>query len=189
MNFNRPLTLASKSPRRQYLLKEAGYKFDSISLDIDESFDPAMDVYRVAEHLAERKAAAYKFKDDEEVVITADTVVIFEKQILGKPEDFAEAKQILQKLSGHTHEVVTGVCIKSKNQKEIFSDLTKVYFKGLSVEEIEYYIKNFKPYDKAGSYGAQDWWGIVGIEKLEGSYFNVMGLPTHKVYEALKSFK
>lgn len=188
MNFNRPLTLASKSPRRQYLLKEAGYEFKSVSLDVDESFSPSMDIYKVAEYLAEKKASAYEFNDDREVVITADTVVILEKQILGKPEGFADAKQMLKKLSGKAHEVVTGVCIRTKYHKEILSDLTRVYFRMMTDEEIEYYIEKHQPFDKAGSYGAQDWWGIVGIEKLEGSYFNVMGLPTHRVYETLKKF-
>lgn len=188
MNFNRPLTLVSKSPRRQYLLKEAGYTFDSISLDVDESFDPKMDIYEVAEYLASRKAAAYSFQKDKEVIITADTVVIFEKEILGKPVDFNAAKETLKKLCGSTHEVVTGVCIRDKDNQYLFSDLTKVHFRDLSEEEITFYINNYKPFDKAGAYGAQDWWGLVGIDWLEGSYFNVMGLPTHKVYDTLKKF-
>lgn len=187
MNFNRPLTLASKSPRRHQLLKDCGFHFDIKKIDVDESFSPEMDVYEVAPFLSRKKADAYNIIGNE-VVITADTVVIFDQKILGKPSNSSEAIAMLSALSGEKHEVITGVTIRSKDKTITFDDLTKVTFRNLSLEEIKFYIHNYKPFDKAGSYGAQDWWGLVGIEHLEGSYFNVMGLPTHKVYPQLMTF-
>lgn len=169
-------------------METCGFNFNVINLDIDESFSKDMNAYDVARHLAERKAAAYSFKEANEVVIAADTVVIFENEILGKPENRKEAIAILKKLSGQTHDVVTGVCIRDHEKQLVFDDLTSVTFKNIAEEKIIFYIDNFHPFDKAGSYGAQDWWGLVAIEKLVGSYFNVMGLPTHKVYQELKNF-
>lgn len=189
MNFNRPLTLASKSPRRKFLLESCGFKFKTVSIDADESYGPNIANYDVARFLAQKKANYYDFTEPDEVVITADTVVIFQNRILGKPGSKDEAVKMLSRLAGNTHEVVTGVCIGDEVQQRVFDDLTSVTFRKFSREEIEYYVDNFDPYDKAGSYGAQDWWGLVGIEKLVGSYFNVMGLPTHKLYDELMSFK
>ena len=183
-----PLILASSSPRRQFLLKEAGFVFTIDSPDIDESFPASMPHDQVPVYLAEKKARALSTKINDEIVIAADTVVILGDQILNKPASRDEAIQMLTLLSGATHRVITGVCLLSKAKFALFDDRTEVSFARLTVGEIEFYIDNYKPYDKAGSYGAQDWLGMVGIEKIHGSYFNVMGLPMHKVYQQLLLF-
>ncbi len=186
--LNQPLILASTSPRRQFLMKEAGFEFRVESPAGDESFPDYMPVEMVPRFLAEKKAEAFKSKLKDEVVMTADTVVIINGKILNKPLDRTEAVKMLTELSGKTHKVITAVCLLSKEKQELFHDTTKVTFKSLTPEEIEYYIDACKPFDKAGSYGAQDWLGLVGIEKINGSYFNVMGLPMHKVYRHLMEF-
>jgi septum formation protein len=188
MNFKRPLILASSSPRRQFLLKEAGFVFTIDSPDIDESFPESMPHDQVPGYLAEKKAKALSSKINDEIVIAADTVVILGKKILNKPANRDEAIQMLSLLSGATHRVITAVCLLSKNKVITFDDCTMVSFVELTPDEIEFYIDNYKPFDKAGSYGAQDWLGMVGIEKINGSYFNVMGLPMHKVYQQLIQF-
>jgi septum formation protein len=181
--------LASGSPRREMLLKELGLKFRVLVRDVDESYPPGMDHIKVAEFLASKKAAAYKdLLVNNKVVITADTLVFLKNKIVNKPSGFDEAVEMLKLLSGSSHQVVTGVCISSQNIKDVFSVTTKVYFRELKEEEIHYYIDQYKPYDKAGAYGAQDWIGITGIERIEGSYFNVMGLPVLEVYQHLKNF-
>jgi septum formation protein len=186
--LNQPLILASTSPRRQFLMKEAGFVFTVEPPAADESFPDYMPVEMVPRYLAEKKAEAFKPKLNNEVVMTADTVVIIHGKILNKPADRMEAIKMLTELEGKTHKVITAVCLLSKEKQELFHDTTKVTFKKLTQEEIEYYIDTCKPYDKAGSYGAQDWLGMVGIEKINGSYFNVMGLPMHKVYKHLMEF-
>ena len=187
--MNHSLILASKSPRRQQLLKEAGFDFTVKTLDTDESYPETLAASAVARFLAEKKAKAFMpILADHESVITADTIVILHDRILGKPEDHFEAKAMLQALSGQQHQVTTGVCIASKTKKVVFDDTATVYFKQLSEREIDHYIEKYKPFDKAGAYGIQEWIGMIGIEKIEGSYFTVMGLPTHKVYEALEGF-
>ncbi|MBL7844602.1 MAG: septum formation protein Maf [Cyclobacteriaceae bacterium] len=185
MNFKHPLILASSSPRRQYLMKEAGFQFTIEKPEVDESFPDTLPVEQVARYLALKKAEYFRKDIIHQLVVTADTVVILESQILNKPESRAEAIAMLEKLSGKTHRVMTGVCILSAEKEESFDDTTEVTFKKLSQEEIEYYIDNYKPYDKAGAYGAQDFIGMIAIEKIVGSYFNVMGLPIHKVYTHL----
>lgn len=182
---NRTLILASSSPRRQYLMKEAGFKFTVEKPPVDEDFPGTMPVTQVAKYLAMKKAEHFRQTIREEIILTADTVVVLGNDILNKPADKAEAVSMLTKLSGQTHFVITGVCILSKEREESFDDTTEVTFKKLSVNEIEYYVHNYSPYDKAGAYGAQDWIGMVAIEKIVGSYFNVMGLPIHKVYQHL----
>lgn len=183
------LILASKSPRRQQLLKEAGYDFVVKTLDTDESYPDTLAVHDVASYLAKKKAEAFiPILEDHETVITADTVVILNDEILGKPANSEEAKTMLEALSGQQHQVTTAVCIASRDKIVAFDDTTVVYFKQLSKEEIEYYIEKYQPFDKAGAYGIQEWIGMIGIQKIEGSYFTVMGLPTHLVYEALKRF-
>lgn len=152
---------------------------------MDESFPATMPVMQVAKYLASKKAELFRLKIHDEVVITADTVVIVNNQILNKPLDRAQAIEMLTLLSGKTHLVVTGVCILSKEKEESFDDVTEVTFKVLIRSEIEYYVDHYKPYDKAGAYGAQDWIGLTAIEKINGSYFNVMGLPVHKIYQRL----
>lgn len=183
MKLSRPLILASSSPRRQYLMKEAGFAFSVEKPDVEESFPAALPVEQVASYLASKKAEYFRPKLGNEIIVTADTVVILGGQILNKPQDRNEAIEMLTSLSGLTHLVMTGVCILSKEKEETFDDTTEVTFKKLSKSEIEFYVDHYKPYDKAGAYGAQDWIGMVAIEKIVGSYFNVMGLPIHKVYQ------
>lgn len=189
MNFNRPLILASSSPRRQYLMREAGFTFKAISPDIDESFPEDIPVKDVPKLLAEKKARVFENSITNDVVISSDTVVILKNEIMNKPQDRLEAIEMLTKLSGQIHHVITAVCILSKEKVDCFDDTTEVTFKKLTRQEIEFYVDNYKPYDKAGAYGAQDWIGLVAIEKINGSYFTVMGLPMHKVYQHLIKFK
>ncbi len=186
--MKRPLILASSSPRRQYLMKEAGFEFTVEKPDVEETFPPEMPVDEVARYLASKKAEYFRLRIQNEIIVTADTVVILFNKILNKPRDRKEACDMLTSLSGRTHLVMTGVCILSKEREESFDDTTEVTFQSLTKEEIEFYVDHYKPYDKAGAYGAQDWIGMVAIKKITGSYFNVMGLPIHKVYEHLKSW-
>lgn len=183
------LILASKSPRRQYLLKEAGFDFAIKTMETDETYPDTLKAEEVAAYLAKKKAAAFvPLLSENEVVITADTVVILKDTILGKPKDGAEAKKMLIALSGQQHIVKTGVCIAGNKKMVVFDDTTSVYFKSLTKAAIDYYVNNFRPFDKAGAYGIQEWIGMIGIEKIEGSYFNVMGLPIHLLYEELNRF-
>ena len=188
INPLRPLILASNSPRRKQLMHDMGLEFIVRTKNTDESFPDDMPFYEVPVYLAEKKAQAFKDEIKNEILIAADTVVIIENNILNKPADHKEAFEMLKMLSGNKHEVITGVCLLSSDKKVLFSDLTEVYFKQLSDEEINFYIEKFKPFDKAGSYGAQEWMGMIGVEKIIGSYFNVMGLPVQKVYEELVKF-
>lgn len=181
--------LASKSPRRQYLLKELGLTFDIHTKDVDESFPEQLKAQEIPLYLCEKKANAFDAElADESIVITSDTIVWVDGQVLNKPVDKADAVRMLQLLSGKMHEVFTGVCLKSKRKTTSFYACTKVYFKTLSLQEINYYIENYSPYDKAGAYGAQEWIGYIAVEKIEGSYFNVMGLPLKELYEELLRF-
>jgi septum formation protein len=184
---NHKLVLGSGSPRRKELLGGMGLTFEVRVSDVDESIDPSWPLPEVAQRLSERKAAALlKEASSNEVFITADTVVHVEGKLLNKPADKAEALSMLKQLSGRSHEVFTGVCVANSEWKESFTDCTKVTFAEMSERELEYYIEHYKPFDKAGSYGAQDFIGLVGIVNLEGSYFNVMGLPTHRLFAVLK---
>lgn len=183
------LILASKSPRRQYLMKELGLDFDVHTKEVDESFPENLKAQEIPLYLCQKKADAFDEElTDNNIVITADTIVWIDNQVLNKPENFNDAVRMLKLLSGKKHEVYTGVCLKSKHKTKTFYALTNVYFKELSHEEIEYYINNFNPYDKAGAYGAQEWIGYIAVEKIEGSYFNVMGLPVRELYEELLKF-
>ncbi len=188
MNFKRPLILASSSPRRQYLMREAGFQFEVRVPDLDESFPTTLPVTEVPKYLAEKKARVFEYNLNNEVVIASDTVVILNNTILNKPQSREEAIDMLGRLSGQTHTVITAVCLLSKNHLDCFDDRTEVTFKKLSLAEIEFYVDNYKPFDKAGAYGAQDWIGLVAIKHIKGSYFTVMGMPMHKVYEHLQSF-
>jgi len=179
------IILASQSPRRKELLELLDLNFTVEVREVDEVFPESLDVTKVAEYLANLKAAAFTNIPSDTVVITADTVVVLDEQILGKPKDKAEAVKMLESLSNRNHKVITGVCIKSKDQTMSFSNTTKVFFKELTSSEIEYYIENYKPFDKAGSYGIQEWIGAIGITKIEGSYFNVVGLPIQELNERL----
>jgi septum formation protein len=185
---DKKIILASKSPRRQIILTEAGIDFTVKPVKIHEDLFVNLPVDEIAQHIAEQKAKQFPFLKENEIVITADTTVIINDSILGKPEDRIEAEQMLSSLSGKTHHVTSGVCIKDRENMVSFSDTTMVNFKTLSNKEIKYYIENFEPYDKAGSYGIQEWIGMIGITRIEGSFFTVMGLPIHKVYEALLKF-
>lgn len=177
--------LASQSPRRQQLLAEMGISFSVQQADIDETPPADINVYEVPQLLAQKKAEKIASTQQDAIIIAADTVVIIDHIILNKPKDKEDAKKMLQLLSGSMHEVVTGVCVHKKDAINIFSVITKVYFKPLSETVIDFYIDTYKPFDKAGAYGIQDWIGIVGIEKIEGDYYNVMGLPTAKLYDYL----
>ncbi len=185
MNFDRPLILASKSPRRQQLLSEAGFKFAVKSVEVDENYPIDLEPKKVAKYLAEKKAMASQHELTNEFLIAADTVVIVDNQLLGKPITHHDAKRMLRIMSGRTHLVMTGVAIASKSRLVSFDDTTKVTFKVLTDDEIDHYINEYKPFDKAGAYGIQEWIGMIGIDKIEGSFFNVVGLPVHKVYEHL----
>lgn len=186
---NKKIILASKSPRRKELLAGLDIEFETRTKDVDESYSSDIEKIKVAEYLAQKKADAFDEElNENEIVITSDTVVICNDEILEKPTSKIHAFDMLSKLSANEHKVVTGVCIISKNKTVLFSDVTKVWFKELSCEELNYYIKKYEPFDKAGSYGIQEWIGYIGIHKIEGTYFNVMGLPVNKLYENLKKF-
>lgn len=185
MNFTRPLILGSSSPRRQFLMREAGFTFTVEKPYVEEAFPPELPVEQVAKYLAVKKAEFFRATLQDQVVVTADTVVIINDYILNKPQDRTEAISMLNVLSGKTHLVMTGVCILSAEKEDSFDDTTEVTFKTLTRTEIEFYVDQYKPFDKAGAYGAQDWIGMVAIEKITGSYFNVMGLPIHQVYQHL----
>jgi septum formation protein len=184
------LILASQSPRRQLLLKDLGMEFETMDPNVDEVYPAGLNPVQIAIYLAELKAAIFdkKLLDEKTIVITADTIVSLGDEILGKPSDSKEAVVMLQKLSGRKHDVITAVCLKSKNKQIVFHTLSSVYFKILSREEIDYYVVNFQPFDKAGGYGIQEWIGYIGINRIEGSFFNVMGLPVKELYEQLLEF-
>ena len=187
-NYN--LILGTQSPRRHFLMKEAGFDFKiQIPEGIDEIYPESIDITDIPVFLAELKSSWFENKlTEKDIVITADTIVILENQVLGKPQSRDEAIYMIQQLSGRAHDVITGVCFKTIDKLYSFSALSKVFFRQLSNLEIEYYIDNYKPYDKAGSYGAQEWIGYIAIEHIEGSYFNVMGLPIQLLYSELEKF-
>ena len=184
------LILASASPRRISLLKELNLTFDCIPLDVEEVFPCGLEDHEVAKFLAKLKAEAFPIEKltPKSILITADTIVCLNDEVIGKPEDRKHAIEMLRKLSGQMHKVITGVCLRSFDKESIFSNETDVYFSALTDEEIIYYVDQFKPFDKAGAYGIQEWIGYIGIEKIEGSYFNVMGLPVQLLYVELKKF-
>lgn len=186
---NRRLILASQSPRRQQLLKDLGLDFEVQTRPVEEVFPEDLKREHIATYLSKLKAAA--FEGDlapNHLLITADTIVWLNDTMLAKPADEEEAKSMLRQLSGHSHEVITGVTLKTTQQELSFFELTKVHFSELSEAEIEHYITRFQPFDKAGSYGIQEWIGHIGISGIEGCYFNVMGLPLHRLYRELSSF-
>ena len=184
------IILASKSPRRQELLRGMGVEFEILTKETDETFPHEIPLEEVPKYLSLQKSLAFT---DEELpadylLITSDTVVICEGEILGKPKDREDAARMLQLLSDKIHHVVTGVTVRSAEKTESFAVRSNVTFAQLDAEEIDYYIEHCKPYDKAGAYGIQEWIGYVGISGLEGSFYNVMGLPTRRLYQCLKSF-
>jgi septum formation protein len=184
------LILASNSPRRRELLGGLGLNFEvKVLPGIDESYPEQLPVTEIAAYIAKKKADAYKaVMQADDLVITADTIVIVGNEVLGKPHDAADAAQMLRKLSGRKHQVTTGVCLTTKACQRQLSVTTDVTFKQLSDEEIDYYVRTYSPLDKAGAYGIQEWIGYIGVTALEGSYFNVMGLPVQRIYQELCGF-
>jgi septum formation protein len=181
--------LGSNSPRRQELLKGIHVNFELIPMDADESLPNHIQGLESALYLAERKADAYiNILTEHDLLITADTIVLSENRILGKPHNKQEAVEMLRALSGKTHQVVTGVCISTTTRRHSFHTITEVQFSNLTADEIDFYIDNYSPYDKAGSYGVQEWIGFIGVEHINGSYFNVMGLPIQRLYQELKKW-
>ena len=181
------IVLASQSPRRRQLLEWAEIPFDVIVRETDEAFDPEMDIVDVLVYIARNKALAVQAElSHNRVVLAADTIVVLDNRVIGKPTDRNDAVQILSDLSGNRHEVITGVVIRSGSKEIAFADVTEVYFHALTQTEIEFYVDKYKPYDKAGAYAIQEWIGVVGIKSIKGDFYNVMGLPVSRVVKELK---
>lgn len=177
--------LASNSPRRRELMAGLGVDFEvRVMKGVSESYPADLPVADVPAYIAREKAAAYEVASDE-LLVTADTVVIVDDRILGKPVDADDARRMLRLISGRSHEVVTGVCLTTADKQRVFSVVSEVTFKALADDEIDYYIDHYRPFDKAGAYGIQEWIGYIGVTALNGSYFNVMGLPVQRIYEEL----
>ena len=187
---NYKIILASNSPRRKELLAGIDVDFEvRVIQDIDESYPADIPTKDIAEYISRKKAAVYQTRmADDELIITADTIVVLDSEVMGKPHDEADASRMLHELSGRTHQVITGVTLTTTTRQQSFSVETDVTFKTLSDEEINYYVQRYKPFDKAGAYGIQEWIGHIGVTGLQGSYFNVMGLPVQRIYEALRKF-
>ncbi|MCQ2227412.1 MAG: Maf family nucleotide pyrophosphatase [Bacteroidales bacterium] len=188
---NLKILLASNSPRRQELLKEMGVEFEVVAKQgIDESYPPEMNAKNVPEYLAKKKAAAYAdmLEKGDSLLITADTVVVCDRKILGKPKNAIDARNMLKMLQGHSHRVLTGVAITTRDKQVSFTVKTKVMMRQLEHDIIDHYVETYKPFDKAGAYGIQEWIGLVGIDYIEGSYHNVMGLPTQRLFSELMNF-
>jgi septum formation protein len=181
--------LASKSPRRQQLLQSLGIQFEVRVKETDEIYPEGLDRCEIPVYLAKLKAAAFLPElKERDLLITADTIVFLENEVIGKPDDLQDAKRMLKKLSGKEHQVISGVCITSVQRELAFFAVTNVRFKKLSKKEIDFYISNFLPFDKAGAYGIQEWIGYIGITHIEGSFYNVMGLPVQRLYEEIMRF-
>ena len=191
VNFvsHKTITLLSRSPRRRRLLADMGFVFDVASPNADELIPPGLTPIEAAIHLSQLKAdSAKSMLSDENILISADTVVFANNQILGKPKNRQEALQMLHMLSGNSHTVVTGVTLRTLEKSVSFSETTEVFFRKLDTDDIEHYVDTWQPFDKAGSYGIQEWIGLKGVEKIVGCHYNVMGLPTSRLYEELKKF-
>lgn len=186
--FDINVILASNSPRRKELLTQLGISFKISAKDIDESYPKSFRPEAVAVYIAEKKANSFLEQVSSELLIAADTVVAVDEEIFGKPRDHQDAKRMLEKLSARSHEVITGVALLHRGKIFSFFEKTTVYFKELTDSEIEFYITHYQPFDKAGAYGIQEWIGMIGVNKIEGSYTNVVGLPTARVYHEIKSF-
>ena len=179
------IILASKSPRRQQFFKDLDIDFTIQLKEVEEIYPPKLKGIEITDFLADLKSLAFKGLSEKDLLITSDTIVWLDQVALGKPKDAEDAFNMLRSLSGKKHQVITSISIKSKSFQKIINDVTTVSFKELSDDEINYYIKNYKPFDKAGAYGIQEWIGFIAIDNLEGSYFNVVGLPVHKLYKEL----
>tara|TARA_B110000305_G_scaffold127658_1_gene142889 strand:+ start:52 stop:630 length:579 start_codon:yes stop_codon:yes gene_type:complete len=182
-NYN--VILASGSPRRQQFFRDLDIDFSIQLKEIEEIYPENLKGVAITDYLSNLKSDAFSALNDKDLLITSDTIVWLEGKALGKPKDAKDAFTMLRAMSGKKHEVITSVCLKSTSFQKIINDITSVTFKELSDDEIQYYINNYKPFDKAGGYGIQEWIGFIGIEKIEGSYFNVVGLPVHKLYKEL----
>lgn len=182
------IILASQSPRRKELLAQLDLDFTTVTLNLEESYPNSLKMHEITEFLCHKKKEAYQEWQDNQILITSDTIVWHQNEAFGKPVDDEEAVHMLQELSNKTHQVITSVGVFSCSKEVILSDITEVTFGRLSQEEIEYYVEKYKPFDKAGGYGIQEWIGYIGIKEIKGSYFNVMGLPVYKLYQALKDF-
>ena len=183
------IILASRSPRRQQLLRDLGLRFDVVVHEYDESYPENLKGEEIAMYLAREKARLFMNEiSDNEIVITADTIVWCKNQVLVKPVDISDARRMIRELSGNSHDVITGVTILSSSREVTFADSTKVTFENLSEEEITYYIEKFMPLDKAGAYGIQEWIGVAACSRIEGSYFNVVGMPVQRLYKELQEF-
>ena len=180
-----PLILASQSPRRKQLLELAEIHFEVIVKETEESFPPGLPIEEVPLYIARQKASIIQLEYPSRKILAADTIVVLDHEIIGKPKDRKDAIQILEKLSGKTHRVITGVVLLEGNQERSFSDSTAVCFKELTQTQIEYYVDTFKPFDKAGAYAIQEWIGAIAIESIHGCFYNVMGLPISKVISIL----
>lgn len=180
------ILLASQSPRRKELLSSLGFDFEVVKIDCEEILPDHIKIGEAAAYLSELKANAFRILQKDEVLLTADTVVANENQFLGKPKDEMEAREMLQSLSGKIHQVYTGITIKTLDKTITETDVADVEFDEITSEEIDFYIKNYKPFDKAGSYGIQEWLGMAKIKNINGSFYTIMGLPTHLVYKILK---
>lgn len=179
------IILASKSPRRQELLRLMDVDYRIVLKEVDESYPENLSPVEIAVYIAEKKAKAFDEFVKDEIVLTADTIVNVGAHILGKPENNEHAIAMLQMLSGKVHQVITGVCLLHKHQYNLFHDISEVFFRKLTIEEIRFYVEKYQPLDKAGAYGIQEWIGITGIERINGSYTNVVGLPTEKLHQQL----
>ena len=188
MNKNLKIVLASNSPRRKELLGALELEFEVRTMDgIDETYPQGLTMTGIPEHISSQKAAAYALGENE-LLIAADTIVYLDGEVLGKPSDAKEACSMLAKLSGQTHQVITGVTLRTLDRTHTFSSVTEVSFADLTKEQIEYYVKNYAPFDKAGAYGIQEWIGCVGVTSINGSYYNVMGLPVQRLDQELNAF-
>ena len=183
------ILLASNSPRRKELLKELGFDFEVVSVDCDEVYPADLAVEKIAGFLSELKSKGSRLLNENELLITADTIVALNGEVLGKPNDEGHAKEMLQKLSGKTHQVYTGITLKTLTKTITKTDVANVEFDEINDDELDFYIKKYKPFDKAGSYGIQEWLGMAKIKNMEGSFYTIMGLPTHLVYSLLKDLK
>ncbi len=183
-----PLILASQSPRRQELLQQTGFEFSVIVKPTSETYPDTLDPYHVPAYLAEQKAEEFETEQKNNLVLCADTIVLLNGKILNKPENENHARQMLESLSGHEHEVLTAVCLAGPEGTDTRTDAAKVIFRKLEKSEIDYYIAQYKPFDKAGAYGIQEWIGMTGITRIEGSFYTIMGLPTHLVFDMLKPY-
>lgn len=181
------MILGSASPRRKELLSGLGIAFEVKTIEVNESYPSSLGGMEIPCYLAEKKANAHKLNDND-LLITADTIVWLEGQVYGKPKDKNDARRILKSLSGKTHQVISGVCVRTPKKQKTFSVVSDVRFGTLKNSEIDYYIENFNPYDKAGAYGVQEWIGYVAVERIEGSFYNIMGLPVQRLYTVLKEF-